>query len=101
MPTASRGAALVGFTGDADFNRYLRGKAIKVGMRLNDFGLWKRPTNWKPSQDRERKEDDENWELIPTETEQDVFDELNEGWVDPEKRNFNNLQGRNRKRSDS
>lgn len=98
---ASRGAALVGYTGDAEFNQYLRGKAIKVGMRLNDFGLWKRPTGWKPSQDVESKDDDKNWELVPTETEQDVFEELNEGWVDPEKRNFNNLQGRRRRKSDS
>lgn len=97
MPTSSRGAALVGYTGDAEFNRYLRGKAIKANMRLNDFGLWKRPKGWVPSVDLESKEDDENWELIPTPTERDVFEALDEGWVEPDKRNFNNLQGKKRK----
>lgn len=101
MPTSSQGAALVGYTGDAEFNRYLRGKAIKLGMRLNDFGLWKRPEGWESSEISEGKEDDENWELIPTTTEQDVFDTVGEGWIEPDKRNFNNLQGRRRRKPES
>lgn len=100
MPTLSRGAALLGYTGDAEFNRYLRAKAAKAGLRLNDFGLWKRPAGWEPSTALESKEDDQSWELVQTSTEQDVFEALDEGWIDPEKRNFGNLQRRKRKGSE-
>lgn len=41
----SRGAALLALTGDTDFNRDIRMKAIKLGMHLNEFGLWR----WNPS----------------------------------------------------
>lgn len=93
MPTSCRGAALVGFTGDAEFNKHLRGKANRFGRKLNEFGLWKRPKDWKPSEKTDTKDDTE-WELIPTITEEDIFNELDEGWVDPLKRNFNNLVGK-------
>jgi DNA polymerase beta len=95
MPSASRGAALVGLTGDTEFNRHLRGKAIKLGMRLNELGLWKRPDGWKPSEKTDTK-DDNDWVLIPTASEEDIFDEIGQGWVEPGKRNFNNLLGRRR-----
>jgi DNA polymerase beta len=95
MPSASRGAALVGLTGDAEFNRHLRAKANKLGMRLNEFGLWKRPDGWKLSDKTDTKDDDE-WVLIPTTSEEDIFNEIGEGWIEPEKRNFNNLLGRRR-----
>ncbi|KAG8824049.1 hypothetical protein FRC19_002672 [Serendipita sp. 401] len=96
MPTASRGAALVGYTGDAEFNRYLRGKANRVMMRLNDFGLWKRPPGWEASEITSTKDDNE-WELVATEKEEDVFRALGETWVDPTKRNFMNLALKRRK----
>ena len=85
----------MGLTGDAEFNRHLRGKAIRLGMRLNEFGLWKRPDGWKPSEKTNTK-DDAEWELIPTTSEEDVFKEIGEGWVEPEKRNFSNLLGKRR-----
>jgi len=97
---ASQGAALIASTGDAEFNLYLRGKAVRLGMKLNELGLWKRPLGWGPLQSAEGKGNDENWELVPTETEEAVFEKLKEGWVDPEKRNFNNLHGRKRRKSD-
>lgn len=96
MPLQSRGAALVGHTGDADFNQYLRNKALKMLMRLNDYGLWKRPELWRMNEKTDTKDDDE-WELVPTETEKDVFDALGEGWVEPEKRNFANIAPKRRK----
>ncbi|KAG8849875.1 hypothetical protein FRB91_009556 [Serendipita sp. 411] len=91
-----RGAALVGYTGDAEFNRYLRGKANRVMMRLNDFGLWKRPPGWEASEITSTKDDNE-WELVATEKEEDVFRALGETWVDPTKRNFMNLAPKRRK----
>ncbi|KAG8809826.1 hypothetical protein FRC17_003230 [Serendipita sp. 399] len=96
MPRNSRGAALVGYTGDAEFNRYLRAKAIKAMMRLNEFGLWKRPFGWEASEITSTKDDNE-WELVITETEENVFNSLGEEWVAPTKRNFMNVAPRRRK----
>jgi DNA polymerase/3'-5' exonuclease PolX len=93
MPTECKGAALVGFTGDAGFNKTIRAKAIKRGLRLNEFGLWKRPNGWEPSEITNTRKDEE-WEAISTPTEESVFEQLGETWVEPTKRNFNNLASR-------
>lgn len=98
MPIECKGAALVGFTGDAEFNKAIRAKAVKRGLRLNEFGLWKRPIEWKSPEITDTKQD-EDWEGIPTPTEESVFAQLGEVWVEPTKRNFNNLTSRRKKNS--
>lgn len=34
-----------------------------------------------------------HWELLPSETEEQIMEELGVGYVVPEKRNFSNLKG--------
>lgn len=75
MPKESRGAALLALTGDTEYNRDLRFTAIKLGMRLNEFGLW-------------RWSDDSEWILVSSETEEAVLAELGKEWIDATKRNW-------------
>ncbi|KAF8214937.1 hypothetical protein K438DRAFT_1659786 [Mycena galopus ATCC 62051] len=80
----SRGAALLALTGDIDFNRDLRVRAAKVGMHLNEFGLWR----WN---DNEEEPAEGFWELVRAETEEEVLKELGMDYVEPTKRNFSSL----------
>ncbi|KAJ2927491.1 hypothetical protein H1R20_g9607, partial [Candolleomyces eurysporus] len=41
MPQKSRATALLALTGDDDLNRYMRKRAERMGMLLNEYGLWK------------------------------------------------------------
>jgi DNA polymerase beta len=41
MPQKSRATALLALTGDDDLNRYMRKRAERKGMLLNEHGLWK------------------------------------------------------------
>lgn len=66
-------------------------------MRLNDFGLWKRPNTWDPLEELSEKSD-MHWELVDTMTEEDVFNHLGEEWVEPKQRNFGNLVGKRKGR---
>ncbi|KAJ7256795.1 hypothetical protein B0H12DRAFT_483942 [Mycena haematopus] len=80
----SRGAALLSLTGDTDFIRDLRVRASKVGMHLNESGLWR----WNDN----REEPHEGfWELVRAETEEEVLRELGMEYVEPTKRNFSSL----------
>ncbi|PVG02598.1 hypothetical protein CPB86DRAFT_529360 [Serendipita vermifera] len=88
----AKGAALVVYTGDDEFCKNLRGKARDIGCKLNAKGLWKYPEFVQSSLGEE-----ERWELVPTRSERDVFDYLNEEWVEPDKRNFTNLLAKRRK----
>jgi len=47
----SRGSGLLALTGDANFFRHLRNKAHKLGLYLNEYGLWK----WNPRATRTAK----------------------------------------------
>ncbi|KAL1729701.1 hypothetical protein EV714DRAFT_251205 [Schizophyllum commune] len=40
-PMKSKGAALIALTGDKEFNLHLRTKAERMGLHLNEYGLWK------------------------------------------------------------
>jgi len=59
---------LMYFTGSKAENIRLRSKAIKLGMKLNEYGLWM------------------NQERIPAETEQQVYALLGEKYVQPQNR---------------
>ncbi|KAJ7701481.1 hypothetical protein B0H17DRAFT_1195267 [Mycena rosella] len=81
----SRGAALIALTGDTEFNRDLRIRASKIGMHLNEFGLWR----WNES--AEGEPDGGFWELVRAETEEELLSELGMEYVEPVKRNFSVL----------
>lgn len=87
MPSGSKGAALVGMTGDVEFVRHIRSQASKAGARLNDHGLWRRPKDWTWSEQSDTKDDTE-WELVETPREEDVFKELGLESVEPARRNL-------------
>ena len=63
----SVGAAMLYFTGSSTFNIILRRKAKKLGLKLNEYGLWK----------------DED--LIAN-TERDIMEELGVEWHEPHER---------------
>jgi len=87
MPSGSKGAALVGMTGDVEFVRHIRSQASKAGARLNDHGLWRRPRDWTWSERSDTKDDTE-WELVGTPGEEDVFQELGLDPVEPARRHL-------------
>lgn len=86
---------MLALTGDAEFNRDLRQRAHRMGLHLNEWGLW-------------RWDDAAAWARVPVETEADVLSELGLGWVEPARRNFGLLglgktpkaKGRPRKQPD-
>jgi DNA polymerase beta len=111
-PMKSRGAAMLLLTGDTDFTRSLRIKAASLGMYLNEYGLWR----WHPFRvcadptadgviadadesdngESGQAEEDGHYELIESESEEKILELLDQGWVDPEKRNFRFLKAADR-----
>ena len=95
VPWQSRGAALIQLTGDLDYNIDLRKRAQQMGMLLNEYGLWRfQPSSGsegKTANETARAHEDGHWELVASETEEAILDELNTPWVEPEKRNFSFL----------
>lgn len=116
VPLKSHGAALISLTGDTTFNRDLRIRAIKQGMHLNEFGLWKwkandpdstppdqlispdpPPSPVPPKKVKKARSGSETingggfWELVRASTEEDILAELGMSYIPPEKRNFGNL----------
>lgn len=63
------GSALMYFTGSQRFNILMRNRAIEFGYTLNEFGLF-----------------DQNNALIPTESEEDIFNILGVSYLSPEER---------------
>ncbi|KAI0039779.1 Nucleotidyltransferase [Auriscalpium vulgare] len=101
-PMKSRGAALLALTGDRDFYRNARLSAERIGMHLNEFGLWRfNSADDAPSDGA--AEANGFWELIAGETEESILAELDIGWVEPARRNFrfinNKSTTKTRKRS--
>ncbi len=70
LPDASYGAALQYFTGSKDHNVALRQRALKMGLTLNEYGLF-------------RVEDNER---VAGESEQEVYARLGLDWIPPELR---------------
>ncbi|KAF5343216.1 hypothetical protein D9758_013424 [Tetrapyrgos nigripes] len=116
VPQKSRSAALLSLTGDSEFVRDMRLRANKMGMHLDEFGLWRwnstglKTENGTPEVEEEEEASDPDsgseasedsspssssgrYTLIPTPTEQSIFDELGIPFVHPEKRNYSYLVG--------
>lgn len=98
VPWKSRGAALLALTGDTEFNRDIRTRAINLGMHLNEFGLWRWQSNGfervNVGAEAERAPDTGYWELVKADTEEEILRELGLDFVEPTKRNFSNVVGK-------
>ncbi|KAI0087007.1 hypothetical protein BDY19DRAFT_321676 [Irpex rosettiformis] len=90
VPAKSRAAALIMCTGDEFMVNIIRKKADELGLKFNEFGLWRLKVMGEQEERAARKP--ESWELVPTETEEDFFAELGLEWIEPEKRNLGYLQ---------
>ncbi|KAF5380714.1 hypothetical protein D9757_007052 [Collybiopsis confluens] len=111
VPFDSRASALLFLTGDNEFVRAMRLRASRMGLMLNEFGLWKwgsgaehnpdLPTHIStvPRRGRGRPQKipppaDGKWILIPTPTESVLLAELGLDYVPPERRNYAYLLSR-------
>ncbi|KAF8895626.1 hypothetical protein BD779DRAFT_1668869 [Infundibulicybe gibba] len=94
-PMKSRGAALLALTGDAEFTRDIRTRALRRGMHLDEYGLWR----WNPEvltteaeapvQGVEPGAHERGfWELVRANTEEEILGVLGTEYVGPERRNF-------------
>lgn len=70
LPRESFGAALQYFTGSKDHNVAVRTRAVRMGFKLSEYGLF-------------RAEDDAR---VAGATEEEVYDALGLGWIPPEMR---------------
>jgi DNA polymerase (family X) len=70
LPRESFGAALQYFTGSKDHNVALRMRAVKMGFKLSEYGLF-------------RSDDDA---LVCSETEEQIYEALGLRWIPPELR---------------
>ena len=70
LPHESYGAAMQYFTGSKEHNILLRSRALKLGLTLNEYGLFKLDTE----------------ERVAGETEEDVYAALGLPWIPPELR---------------
>lgn len=68
LPRASFGAALQYFTGSKEHNVAIRMRAVKMGLTLNEYGLFRA----------------ESGELVAGETEEQVYQALGLDWIAPE-----------------
>ncbi|VDC05552.1 unnamed protein product [Peniophora sp. CBMAI 1063] len=112
-PLKSLGAARLFLTGDDDFVRAARLAAMRQGLLLNEYGLWRwipgprappsqifpdRPAvgrgkeQWSTSTRDDGLEG--HWELLEAETEEEILEQLGMGLVPPAKRNFMFLRPR-------
>lgn len=71
VPFPSFPSALLYFTGSGEFNQKMRKHAIRLGYKLNEYGLYKKETG----------------KRIKIESEKDIFDILGMEYLPPEKRN--------------
>ncbi|KAF9013308.1 hypothetical protein BDQ17DRAFT_1343181 [Cyathus striatus] len=86
----SFGAAVIQFTGDKEFIRDIRMKASRLGLYLDEFGLWR----WQEGE----KEGQGFWKMIKAHTEDEIFETLGTPFVAPERRNFVNIVERPKRR---
>jgi len=70
LPHESYGAAMQYFTGSKEHNIVLRSRALKLGLTLNEYGLFRL----------------ENEERVAGETEEEVYGQLGLAWIPPELR---------------
>jgi DNA polymerase (family 10) len=81
VPARSFGAALVYFTGSKEHNVNMRTRAVRDGLRVNEWGVFRVPEGADPEQ--LGKEDGER---LAGETEEGVYEALGMAWVPPELR---------------
>jgi len=67
-------------TGDAEFVLDIQSKANKLGMVLNEYGLWKHA--------KDSPDSNAEWELVEGRGEEEILKEIGMQYVVPEKRNF-------------
>ncbi|USO00306.1 MAG: DNA polymerase/3'-5' exonuclease PolX [Phycisphaeraceae bacterium] len=77
VPEASWGAALMYFTGSKEHNVRLREHALKKGLTLNEYGLFKEDGESEPPQKRGIKP-------VAGKTEEEVYAKLGLPWMPPE-----------------
>jgi DNA polymerase beta len=95
-PTKSNGAALLALTGDKEFNIDIRNKATRLGLFLNEFGLWKWTSDTLLRGDADETSNSKGyWSFIEGESEAAVLRELGLSYVEPIKRNFAYLSNSN------
>ena len=90
-------------TGDQEFVKYVRQRALSLGLHLDEFGLWK----WHSVESAESTEEQNTpattegqdpektggyWELLKVSTEEDIFALLDMEYVEPHRRNFGYLK---------
>jgi len=80
VPAESFGAALQYFTGSKDHNLEVRGRAKKVGLRVNEWGVFKTEVDGKPIEDADKQKS------VAGKTEQEVYAALGLPWFEPELR---------------
>jgi DNA polymerase beta len=83
-PMKSKGAALLALTGDKEFNIDIRTKAARLGLLLNEFGLWR----WTSDPSLPAGAEEGYWTFVEGESEAAVLRELGMNYVKPIKRNF-------------
>ncbi|KAG8214535.1 hypothetical protein J3R82DRAFT_9596 [Butyriboletus roseoflavus] len=101
VPRQCAGASLIALTGDLQFNIAIRRAASRLGLRLNEYGLWRwRVVATTDEIDKQRSIEQHGgyWELVASEKEEDIFEAVGMEWVAPERRNFANLNVGSKKR---
>lgn len=83
-PMKSKGAALLALTGDKEFNIDIRTKAARLGLLLNEFGLWR----WISDPSLPTDAEQGYWTFVEGDSEEAVLRELGMNYVEPTKRNF-------------
>jgi DNA polymerase (family 10) len=79
VPKKSFGAALVYFTGSKDHNVALRTRAVREGLRVNEWGVYRVPEDAEP--DTLGPTDGER---VAGDTEESVYEALGMEWMPPE-----------------
>lgn len=104
VPHQCAGAASIALTGDLQFNVAVRKAASRLGLRLNEYGLWRwldaAITTSIDDVDKQRSIEQHGgyWELVASEKEEDIIEAIQMEWVPPKRRNFANLDVPLRKR---
>ena len=83
VPTENFGAALLYFTGSKDHNVKLRGRALSLGLTLNEWGLYKLDEYDKAAK---KTAEAPPVKAVASRTEEDVYAKLGLQFVEPEMR---------------
>ncbi|OCH92627.1 Nucleotidyltransferase [Obba rivulosa] len=94
MPLQSRGAAFLALTGDATLNREMRLRALKQGMFLNEYGLWRWHNNGNgngaDAGEEANGEQKGYWELVEAEREEKIMGLIGMKYLEPAQRTTTN-----------